>query len=376
MLFRVVLIVLFGATSAFAEIRAFYPENNNSCPHLSPPFESVIFSDPSLRCGDAHGVRQVIFKLDRWLPERIGRPRIALVMDPKGAGAYYSSYALRVPLLLGGTGSSPRDHGFSLFPNHVSRAVVAHEYGHAMLAHALAATNALAREDLEMVRAYTRHWVIRQVHEQRSRKMVEELIAKCVALYGPEETWTPGQRNEVLAARRKLYDNYLERAEEILKFENSARARITSQVSARDEARAPYHEFFADLVGVLDAGDWAIMGKAIFTITGDARASTPRDFTNPANSFEAVETGSNRFEAHDLLGPARFLLFKRLRDNRCLKPNPSLLIAIMLDAIRDQIQSPVTRNNPKTIAEREAINRRFVNDIFWRMDRAGAALCR
>ncbi|OFZ18328.1 MAG: hypothetical protein A2X94_12295 [Bdellovibrionales bacterium GWB1_55_8] len=352
------------------DLRELLPENNNACPTLSPiPFRAVVLNE-GLSCADTTGVRNIMSKLGAWMPPRATKPRLALVLTAEDDNAYYSGYALNVPLRLKGSLGAGRSARY--FPNDISRGVVAHEYGHAMLNSALASRNAEFREELALMTRLGEHMAIQQVVQLKYLREYRMLEQSFTRKYGPKSKWTAEQAREFEATVVRLSKKYEPQAQLNDKLLQEAGSKVSEHTNKHFSILSSYHEFFADLVAVLDGQDWALTGKIISILVNDRAAGLPRDFTNAGNAFENVA----RVESHELLGPARYALYQRLKSKRCLRPDPKLLIPAVIDAIHEQSRTAWGSSEVSTVAGRIAFNRAFVNSIFWRLDRLGAGLCR
>lgn len=344
------------------------PEANNLCPHYSPPILTVTMA-PELNCGDVAGIASMFQKINRWMPKGVFTPRIGLAVTETGNNAYFNGFALHVPIRIANT---RKMHNADLFTNNYSRAVIAHEYGHAMLTYYLAAKNPQRRNDFQTFRKIGELDTAAAFVKNKLLKELKEIQKRYQNQYG-NTGWTQAIEEQMTNEMSAVAAKYKRDLDNITEQLYNVYAGTDARLIKNHAKLSPYHEFFSDLIAVLDARDWKVTGQLMKLIDPNPLSAMARDFTNANNSIDY----SKNFEAHGLLGPARYALYKYLQNNRCLNVNPQPLVSAVLKAIMDQDASPfgMRPEEYNSFEERLAANRRFIGSIEFRLKQE-YGLCR
>lgn len=115
-----------------------------------------------------------------------------------------------------------------------------------------------------------------------------------------------------------------------------------------------YHEFFADLLAALDAGDGKVMSQLLET---QVSAAFERDFTRPF-------TFSQAFNSYNVLGPSRVELWSDYVEGNSKRY--SLILQSFLQAAKDHLEIQYRRGDylvpfsSLSLAEVKDLNREFI----------------
>lgn len=314
-------------------------------------FSKIYFLDESVQCKDTLGLSWLYRKLSSWLPPKVKLPPLVLVMETEAQNAAFSYYSIQVPALLKNTKNEKR---LNLFTNTSSRSVIAHEIGHAMLAYSLANASPEFNRDVEFGKKFGK---IALDYEFQSRALESERIELV-----EEFVYFPYSEEKM-----KAYERVLQAQDALLSWAWSQSQEMEKQLTPTDHKRndwiAPFHEFFADLVAVLDRSDWNQISAALKSADSSGSLAKGRGFIRDAS----VELDLRELlNPHSLLSESRYQLYDWLQKQDCLKVKPRKLIPLLVRSILRQYQKSLLRgvlSAPKTRKEIFQLNQDFVSDF-------------